>query len=89
MKRFILALLLLGLLLSGCAAEAPVQEVTTLPTTAVTEPAPTLPVGLYDPDSSLEAETAGGVKVYPLGMRNVRDVRPIQNSLLILAGGDT
>jgi len=86
MKRLILALSLC-LLLCGCAAEDPIPEITTIPTTA-TEPASTIPSGLYDPNSSLEAETAGGVKVYPLGMENVRDVLPYQDSVLVLSGAD-
>ena len=58
---------------------------------SVTESTPTEPVlspGTYDPDSLLEAETCGGVKVFPLGMKHVRDVRFLRDSVLVFSGGD-
>ena len=72
MKRFLPALLLLVLLLCGCGADDHNPESTPTMTPAVTESTPTEPVlspGTYDPDSLLEAETCGGVKVFPLGMK--------------------
>ncbi len=63
MKRTI-ALALAALLLTGCAITGP-SEPTGEPTT---EPSTqeTLDPGLYDPESLLEAQTGGAVRVYPL-----------------------
>ena len=62
MKRFIPVVLVL--LLYGCALQpAPMPPPATQP--APTEPAPV--VSIYDPDSGLERDTAGAIRVYPLG----------------------
>lgn len=86
MKKLIC--LLLCLLLCGCSGEAPAEEVVTQPPAAETEPAPTQPAGTYDPLSTWEAETYGAVKVYPLNLKNVRDVLLFQDSVLVLSGAD-
>ena len=57
MKRLLL-LLLVVFLLTGCGKEEPVVE-TTEPTVEVTEP-----VCIYMPNSSVEQQTGGAVKVY-------------------------
>lgn len=58
MKR--LGIILLALLLAGCAGQEAPQE------TVATKPTLTEPTGLYDPDSVLEEQTNGAVRVYPL-----------------------
>lgn len=50
----------LALLLAGCAGQEPPQETETIGTTAAVQ------TGWYDPDSLLEQQTEGSVRVYPL-----------------------
>ena len=57
MKRLLL-LILVAFLLAGCGKQEPVAEVTE-PTVEVTEP-----VSIYMPNSSVEQQTGGAVKVY-------------------------
>lgn len=59
MKRWMLALVLV-LLLAGCSNETPPGE-NTLPSIPHKEQA-----GLYQPDSAVEQQTDGAVKIYPL-----------------------
>ena len=68
MKRF---LLLLTLLLAGCAAcpsAAPPE---------VTDPATTEPVGWYAPGSQLEAETHGALACYPIQEQGTFHILPL------------
>lgn len=58
MKRFALFLLVV-LLLSGCTVKQP-------PETVQSTPPSTKPSGLYDPESRIEKDTGGAVRVYPL-----------------------
>ena len=82
MKKMILLILLL-LLLCGCAQEQPGE--TTLP--AQTQPTQAVePTGIYDPDSAVEAETAGAVRSYPLDMEMVYHMEPMGQSLLVFSG---
>ena len=96
MKRLI-PLLILLMLLCGCSSERlsadTPEELTAITeasveTAAETVPEPTLPPGTYDPDSLLEAETYGAVKVYPLGMNHVRDIQFLRDSVLVFSGDD-
>lgn len=80
--KHLLALLALCLLLCGCASEAPTAE-TTLPSDQTT---PTMPVGLYDAESQLEAATQGALRVYPLNQSAVTGIRAMGDSLLLFSG---
>lgn len=82
MKRMIMLLLAL-LLLTGCAAQ-PVE--TTVATEPPTEPEPQ---GLYDPDSTLEAQTKGAVRVYPLEQEGVAEIALMGNRLLLINADKT
>ena len=79
MKR-LLPMILLLLLLTGCAAG------NTAETAAPTEntQAPTAPaVQLYDPDSAAEAATGGAVRAYPLGDGDYTGIYPMGEKLLV------
>ena len=65
MRRFLIGLMAILLICSGCSQKEPVQSSATEQTaapTVQTEPA----VGLYDPDHLLEKQTGGALKAYPL-----------------------
>ena len=83
MKR-LLALLLVLVMLSGCAVQQP--EPTTVPTTEPTDPPtePTSPPGapLYVANSALEQQTGGAVKVYD-AHSSCEAVYPMGDSLLL------
>lgn len=64
MKKPLLCLLMVLLLLTGCAADAP--EPSQEPDETAAE-ASIKPDYLYDPESAAEAETGGAVRAYPLG----------------------
>jgi len=82
MKK-IAILLLLCLLLCGCAAE-PVEE-TTLPTE--TQPTDYVePTGIYDEGSPIEAATGGAVRSYPLNMEMVNHMQTMGDSVLVFSG---
>lgn len=86
MKR-LLMILLLGLVLCGCGAEPQVEE-TTLPTeTEIVDP--TEPSGCYDPNSQLEAQTKGGVRVYPLNIENSYFAVNVGADLVVFSGTET
>lgn len=77
-----LLLVLVCLLLCGCAKEAPeptVPPATTLPPEAA-------PVSMYAPNHALENQYEGALKVYPLTMRKVLGIRPIEDDLLVFSG---
>lgn len=80
MKRLIPVLL--ALLLCGCA-----QQPAPTPPPA-TEPAPTTPapvVSIYDPDSGLERDTAGAIRVYPLGQSSSTGIVRMGTDLLVFS----
>lgn len=87
MKRFLI-LALVCLLLCGCAAQP--QPTETTPTTE-TQPLtdPTEPSGCYDPDSTVEMQYQGAVKVYPLPLENAREVVCIGSDLVVFSGEET
>ena len=82
MKRW-LAVLLVMLLLTGCAEAAPEGTVQTTAPTNTRETVPQDP-GLYDPEHSLTRQTGGAVLAYPLEGK-VCGMYPMGEKLLISA----
>ena len=80
-----LLLVLLCLLLCGCAQDTPETE-PELPPSTTAAAAETEPVSMYDPDNPLEAEHQGALKVYPLTMRKVQGIRMVNDGLLVFSG---
>lgn len=80
-----LLLLLLCLLLCGCAQDAPETETQAPMVTAATVPEP-VPISMYDPEDPLEKAYQGGLKVYPLTMRKVQGIRAMGDGLLVFSG---
>ena len=80
MKRLIPALL--ALLLCGCAMQsAPIAP-------PVTEPTPTAPpsvVSIYDANSGLERDTAGAIRVYPLGRTDSTGIAQMGEDILVFS----
>lgn len=87
MKIRWLVLFLVLSVLWGC--DAP-PEPETLPATepegTVVATDPTVPSGLYSPDSPLELATAGALRVFPLSDIHVRDIRFVGEDLLLFSG---
>lgn len=73
-------LLALSLLLAGCGRKPEDLSSETTPPVTQTQPEGT---GLYDPDSSLEQETDGGVKCYPLDEDTYTDLTFLGSDLLL------
>ncbi len=84
--KYLTALLLVCLLLTGCRAEVPPAE-PTIHTESTTAPSPT-PAGLWEPGSPLEVQTGGAVRVYPLTIPYAYDLRTMGENLLLLSGPD-
>ena len=82
MKKW-LVLLLLALLLAGCAEES----ATSAPQTTAPEQPPVVTGGLYAPGSALENYTAGAVKLYPLERGLYDGILPMGSDLLLLENG--
>ena len=85
MKRLIPIFLVL-LLLCGCGSD-PVQTAPTETLPPVTS-APTEPTGYYDPQSSLEADTDGAVRCYPLARTDCQGFAVMGEDLLIFSGSE-
>ena len=86
MVRWLGLILVLTLLLCGCAQETPEvtvpTEESTVPTTESTEP--TLPTGLYLPESPVEQETNGAVRSFPLKTSGFYGCRVLGENLVLL-----
>lgn len=87
MKRFWLTAALLAALLAGCGAQT--EDLTPTDPTPPQATAPMEPTGYYDPESSLEADTQGAVKAYPLNRSDSMGVIPMGSDLLLLSGTDS
>lgn len=87
MKRLLTALLAC-LLLCGCVRNTPSEEST--PTSGTAAPLSTsAPVGTYAPGSTLEQETNGALRVYPLPISDVCGIRALGDGLLVFSGSET
>ena len=84
MKEFLVMMLVLILLLAGCASEG-TPEHTGSDTTAATEA--TAP-GLYISDSTIEQQTQGAVRLYGLDNENYLWLSAIGDKLLLAAEGE-
>ena len=84
MKKCLL-LLLLSLLLLGCTPQAEPAAESLSPEA---QAQPTEANGFYDPDSSLEAETHGAVRCYPLGITGDASLHSLGNDLLLIHYGE-
>ena len=80
MKRLFL-FLLLALFLTGCTVEQP-------PETTQTTPVQTEPPGLYEPESRIEQENGGAVRVYPLKNSTYSELYSMGTHLLLVADGE-
>ena len=80
MKRWLIGLLAV-LVLTGCSQQ---PESTTAPTI----PTPTVPpTGLYLPNSTVEQQTGGAVKAFPLGTDGYLGVQPFGQHILTVSLG--
>jgi len=80
MKK-LLMILFMVLILSGCATQEPAQTTTE----AVTTTAETTPPGYYVPQSSVEKQTNGAVRMYQLPDENYSDISAIGDQILLTA----
>ena len=89
MKIRWLVMFLVLFVLWGC--EAP-PEPETLPATepegTVVSTDPTVPSGLYSPNSDLELATSGALRVFPLSDIPAREIRFLGEDLLLFSGGE-
>ena len=77
MKRWLIGLAII-LLFAGCSQQSD-------PTISTTEPAPTTPPStLYLPESALEAETDGAVRVYPLGTDDAHKIEDMGGAWIMV-----
>lgn len=95
MKRVFPMLLALLMLLCACT-QAPAETTGNLPTTIAPVTVPTEPdppvrpnFGLYEPGSTVEVQTGGAVKYFPLSGTDYYAVEPMNDSLLLFSGTDT
>lgn len=82
MNRFI-PLLLILLLLCGCAAQNPETEQTELPVPVQTEASPFS--GFYDAGSTLEKQSSGALQVFPLEGKDVSGFLPLGEHILLFS----
>lgn len=85
MKRIIIVLLVC-LILCGCANTPAEIPPTTQPRPAVT---PTEPSGSYAPGSRIELATNGAVRAYPQEIENLWGIRTVGEDVLVFSGCDT
>lgn len=87
MMKCWLSVILVLLLLSGCAVlpgeNQPVTD--SPPGTSETAPVPT-PAGCYEPDSELERITNGAVRVYKPDQQDIYHMTPMGSDLLLFSG---
>ena len=89
-----LIVILLALLLTGCAVEEPKTAADTVPPTQetssqdTTEP-PVEEKGTYVPESAVEARTEGAVRAYDVGITDGRAIYPMGEKMLLLSGFET
>lgn len=83
--KHLTALLLILLLLCGCAREVPAEETAPPTTEAATIPT-TSPPGLYAPGSEVETSTGGAIRAYPLNMPMVNGMHAFAGGLLVFSG---
>lgn len=86
--KYLLAVLLTGLLLAGCSADSPAPE-TTAPTQTQTVEETVPSQGLWDAGSAMEIATNGAVRVYPLQCSDAYALYTMGESLLVLSGMET
>lgn len=86
--KYLLALLLASLLLSGCSADSPTSQPSLPQDTADNQTTPA-PEGLWDPGSALEVQTQGAVRVYPLSTENAYGLLTLNESVLVFSGTQT
>lgn len=82
MKKFWLLLLVL-LVLSGCAVQEVPETVESSTTTELPTTEETIPAGYYVPDSELETKTGGTIRQYNLPGNGYRSVYAIGDQLLL------
>ena len=89
MKRWLLLLPAVLLLLAGCKQQEtpPSTEAATVSPGAPTQTQPEN-MGLYDPDSIIEAQTGGTVKVYELEDGFYEGVIPVGGDLVLIQSAD-
>lgn len=86
MKIRWLAMSLVLFLLWGCEAPPESESLpATEPEVAVVATVPTVPSGLFLPDSFLESVTAGAVRSYSLPSENARAIRFLEQDILIFS----
>lgn len=83
MKRWIAVIPAVFFLLTGCVTQD--RDETTMESTTVetTQPDP----GLYEPESTIEKQTSGAVRAYPLGGRAGSYIIPVEDDILLFSDG--
>ena len=85
MNKCLPVLLIFLCLLCGCAAGSGAEN----PSVPLIQNDPADSTGYYDPDSTLEAQTNGALRCYPLGRVGSMDIRLLPDGkLLLLEAGD-
>lgn len=82
MKQRISRLLILCILLCGCAKQQPPEPL------APPDPIRSAPQGLYDTGSHLEISSLGAVRVFPLGSRTGKAIAPFAGGILLFSAGE-